>query len=61
MTRSEMVSTGYAWVYPRYCRLPSVRKEYERGEQLARATRCGLWRDQNPIPPWKWRRFGKKG
>lgn len=51
-----MVQSGLAWVDPRFAKghgyLFAV-------EEDARNTRRGLWTDDNPIPPWKWRR-GKR-
>ena len=51
----EMVASGMAWVYPRYCRA-SVCGRWEMLERSARAAKLGLWRDKNPIAPWEWRR-----
>ncbi|MCL2459671.1 MAG: thermonuclease family protein [Desulfobulbus sp.] len=51
----EMVASGMAWVYPRYCRA-SVCGRWEMLERSARAAKFGLWRDKNPIAPWEWRR-----
>jgi endonuclease YncB( thermonuclease family) len=56
----EMVAAGYAWVYPQFCRLLCICAEYESGEKSARDARLGLWQDQNPIPPWEWRRFDEE-
>jgi len=55
-----MVAAGYAWVYTRYCQLWLVCAGYKSNENSARADRLGLWQDQNPIPPWQWRRFDKE-
>ena len=52
----EMIRRGHAWVYRRYandCGIP--RKELCAAEREARSARLGLWRDPNPIPPWRWR------
>jgi endonuclease YncB( thermonuclease family) len=32
---------------------------YTRAEQAARAAGRGLWSDENPVPPWQWRRPGR--
>lgn len=51
-TTVEQVSTGMAWVYDSYV--------HDRGlyalQDQAKADRVGLWFDENPIPPWEWRK-----
>jgi endonuclease YncB( thermonuclease family) len=49
---AELVRLGFAWVYRRYSDDP----ELLRLEGIARTQRLGLWADENPIPPWEWRR-----
>jgi len=53
-----MVRDGYAWHYKRFAdeQRPEERVEYSRAEEDARAAKRGLWRDQDPVPPWDWRR-----
>src|SRR5262245_60417944 len=48
----ELVRAGYAWWYRRYSKDLSL-SELEAQARLARA---GLWADQQPTPPWEWRR-----
>ena len=52
---------GLAWWYRQYAKEQSVedRGRYESAEQEARARKIGLWRDNNPIAPWEWRRARK--
>lgn len=52
----EMVRSGNAWVY----------RHYDKGfeyfysiEEAAKQKRLGLWADENPTPPWEWRRSRK--
>ena len=54
----EQVREGSAWVYTQYLRELPVedRKLYLEAERLAKAERRGLWRDEQPEPPWQWRR-----
>lgn len=54
----EMVRAGMAWHYTQYQRDQSAqeRSAYAAAEAEARATRRGLWRDANPVPPWDFRR-----
>lgn len=53
-----MVRDGYAWHFKRFAneQPPEERVEYSRAEEDARAAKRGLWRDQDPVPPWDWRR-----
>jgi len=52
------ISGGMAWWHRRYALEQSAedRKRYEAEEQVARQNRRGLWADENPTPPWEWRR-----
>ncbi|NLK37790.1 MAG: nuclease [Epulopiscium sp.] len=49
----ELVRNGYAWWYREYAKddtiLPLLEKE-------ARLSYIGLWADNNPVPPWNFRR-----
>jgi len=53
----ELVGQGMAWWYreyaPRDATLTSL-------EAQAKAARCGLWSQPNPVPPWTWRRGGSR-
>lgn len=49
----EMVRRGYAWWYRRYAGFDLALR---RAEKEAREARRGLWRDEDPVPPWEWRR-----
>ena len=51
----EMVSEGMAWAYRRYLAGPYA-SEYIGSEEVARVRHKGLWRDDNPLPPWEFRR-----
>ena len=53
----RMVLRGHAWVSKLLCNhLPKERQdELLKMQRWARRKRVGLWRDPNPIPPWKWR------
>ena len=52
----KIVGAGYAWEYKRY----SHDREYEILERKARILGRGLWQEDNPIPPWEWRRGKRK-
>lgn len=51
----EIVRSGYAWVYRKYCK-KSFCKDWYKLESEARIERRGIWTDKNAIPPWEWRR-----
>ena len=53
------VTDGMAWWYRYYGKEQSAedRGRYESAEQEARLRRLGLWRDNDPVPPWEWRRL----
>jgi endonuclease YncB( thermonuclease family) len=55
----EMVKLGLAWHFKRYSDNPLLAI----AEKEARAARKGLWKEDNPIPPWEYRaksRFSHK-
>ncbi|MDR2141842.1 MAG: thermonuclease family protein [Deltaproteobacteria bacterium] len=56
-----MVAGGWAWVYPQYCKLARLCPGLVAAEKQARSQGLGLWSDQNPIPPWQWRRGARSG
>jgi len=49
----ELVKDGWCWWYRKYAPADTV---LEGLEKEARAGRKGLWVDQNPVPPWEWRK-----
>lgn len=51
------VQTGNAWWYRRYAPRHSTLRN---AEKYAREQRLGLWKDSNPLPPWRWRKLNKK-
>lgn len=56
----EMVAEGMAWAYRQYLQEPYA-AEYVGAEEVARARHKGLWRDNNPMPPWEFREAQKSG
>lgn len=50
----SLVERGYAWVYPRYCK-KKICKKWKKLEKKARYDRKGLWKEKNPVSPWKWK------
>lgn len=53
----QMVMLGHAWVYRQYYHhLPKDRQnKLDKLERWAKAKRVGLWKHDNPMPPWKWK------
>ena len=48
----EMIKQGCAWVYDRYV----INKTIYSFQNGARLKNLGLWKQNNPIAPWIWRR-----
>jgi len=55
VVNAELVRTGMAWVHPFYCKSEPFCQELEQLERSARQLRLGVWRDERPVPPWKWK------
>jgi endonuclease YncB( thermonuclease family) len=51
------IDAGLAWWYRKYAKEQSPQQgaTYAAVEQDAQEARRGLWRDQDPMPPWEWR------
>jgi micrococcal nuclease len=56
----EMVAEGWSWAYTQYLDRPHA-SEYLQAEEQARARRLGLWQQNNPQPPWEFRKMQRKG
>lgn len=52
----KMVQNGYAWVYKRYMKTSSLIG----WENVARANKLGLWKDNYAIAPWEFRKNKRK-
>ncbi len=55
----EQVKTGLAWHYKKYQHEQSLEDQrlYAEAGTKARNERLGLWRENNPLPPWEFRRL----
>ncbi len=53
--QAELISNGLAWVSLKYCKA-AVCNEWNNLQEQAKAQKKGLWQDQNPMPPWVWRK-----
>ena len=47
----ELLRSGYAWYDPR----SGADQGFATLEETARSARRGLWADENPIPPWRFK------
>jgi len=54
----EQIKRGFAWHYKYYAKSQSVEKRiiYSSAERSAREKRRGLWWDDDPDPPWVYRK-----
>lgn len=54
----EQIKRGLAWHYKQYEKEQELadRSIYANEEYLARRDSKGLWADQNPVPPWEFRK-----
>jgi len=59
LVNRELVREGLAWYYPKYCRDQPLCGELQRLERRARKERRGIWQDEDPVPPWEWKRQQK--
>ena len=55
----ELVKSGFAWVYDRYCKKDMCDK-WKQLEETARQSKAGLWSQDKPVAPWTYRRKEKK-
>ena len=58
-----MIENGYAWVYTKYLKYASIpiRNKYLHAEFLAKENALGLWKMNDYIAPWEWRKLSRKG
>ena len=51
-----MLRAGRAWHY-NYFAPANEFPQFHQAEEKARRQRLGLWKNDNPVPPWEWRRL----
>ena len=58
----EMIKKGMAWHFKKYKKNQPIvdRHSYNRAENEAREKKIGLWSENNPLQPWKWRQQNRK-
>ena len=54
LLNEELVRSGFAWIYDRYCHRNFCARWRDLQER-ARALKLGLWADDHSIAPWKYR------
>lgn len=52
----ELIRSGMAWVYLKYCDRDDLCARWLEFEGRARDQKVGLWSTPNPIPPWEFRK-----
>lgn len=52
----EMLKAGMVWHFKRYNDFTT----FAAAEEFARKNKIGLWQDENPTPPWRYRRINRK-
>jgi endonuclease YncB( thermonuclease family) len=55
---AELIRSGHAWLYRKYCTRPECRK-WDSIEATAKSRKTGLWSMSNPVPPWEFRYNGQ--
>jgi endonuclease YncB( thermonuclease family) len=57
-----MVQKGMAWHYKKYKKSQPKedRHSYNKAEKEARKKNIGLWSNENPLAPWKWRKSNRR-
>lgn len=56
LIQENLLLAGLAWVYPKYCKIPKC-AEWKQLEATAKQKKIGLWKNENSIPPWEWRKM----
>ena len=58
----EMIKEGLAWHFKKYKKNQPIdeRRSYNKAESEARKKYIGLWSEDNPLPPWRWRQQNRK-
>ncbi|UQZ90899.1 hypothetical protein C4J81_17450 [Deltaproteobacteria bacterium Smac51] len=51
----DLVESGQVWVYENYCDIDYC-AQLRQAQKEAKSARRGLWGDENPLAPWKYRR-----
>jgi len=52
-----LVRAGHAGFYPQYCKTEPICEQIQSAETEARTARRALWAQDDPLPPWEWRKL----
>lgn len=57
----EQLHAGMAWWYQRYAQEQPLllQMSYEAAAKNAAAQRKGIWQDDDPVPPWDWKKTNR--
>lgn len=55
----ELIRRGMAWVHIRYCD-EKICNFWRELEAEARLSHSGLWQEEHPIPPWRWKNLRRQ-
>jgi len=55
IANEEQIRAGWAWVYRTFCKRDDPCKRWFALEDEAHDAERGLWKAENPMPPWQWR------
>ena len=57
----RMIKDGFAWWYSYYREQQSLEDQalYESAERYSKTLKIGLWKSENPIKPYDWRKLKK--
>lgn len=53
--QEALLEKGLAWVAPKYCKRREC-LEWAALQEHSRRAGKGLWAEENPVPPWRWRK-----
>lgn len=56
LVQQTLLEAGLAWVSPLHC---GACRDWKKSEKKARQTRKGLWKEEDPVPPWEWKQKGR--
>jgi endonuclease YncB( thermonuclease family) len=54
-----LAAKGCAWVYPHFCK-QEICDDWYKKQRQAKRDRSGLWKEENPVSPWIWKRMKKR-
>jgi endonuclease YncB( thermonuclease family) len=53
--QEQLLVSGYAWVYPQYCKKKFC-PAWQTLQKISADNKWGLWADPMPVQPWVWRK-----